>query len=332
MTPAKRAPATSRQPWFGRLVMRILVVGAGAIGGYFGGRLLEAGQDVTFLVRAGRAAALAATGLVITSPKGDFRHPRPATVEAAALRGSFDVVLLSCKAYDLDDAIRSFAPAVGPNTAILPLLNGMRHLDVLDQRFGARAVLGGQCVISAALGEAGRINHLNESHLISFGERDGARSARAAAIEAAFAGARFDSRLSTAILPEMWEKWVFIATLAGITCLMRATVGDIVAAGGADLAISLLDECDAIAREQGFPLREASRQRNVAMLTAPGSAFAASMLRDIERGGPTEGEHVLADLLRRGSRPADAASLLRTACLHVAAYEARRARMVNPAP
>jgi 2-dehydropantoate 2-reductase len=311
--------------------MKILVVGAGANGGYFGGRLLQAGRNVTFLVRPRRAAELAATGLVITSPTGDFRHPGPPTVEAAALSAPFDLVLLSCKAYDLDDAIRSFAPAVGPDTLILPLLNGMRHLDVLDQRFGARAVLGGQCVISAALDEAGRIVHLNESHLISFGERDGTRSARAGAIEAAFAGARCDVRLSTAILPEMWEKWVFIATLAGITCLMRATVGDIVAAGGADLATRLLDECDAIARAQGFPLRESSRQRNVALLTASGSGFAASMLRDIERGGPTEGEHVLADLLRRGSKSVDAASLLRTAYLHVAAYEARRARAAVPA-
>jgi 2-dehydropantoate 2-reductase len=306
--------------------MRILVVGAGAIGGYFGGRLLEAGMDVTFLVRARRAAELAATGLVITSPKGDFRHPRPVTAEAAALRGRFDVVLLSCKAYDLDDAIRAFAPAVGPETAILPLLNGMRHLDVLDQHFAARAVLGGQCVISAALGEAGRIEHLNDTHLISFGERDGSRSARATAIEAAFSGARFDSRLSTAILAEMWEKWAFIAALAGVTCLMRATVGDVVATGGADLATTLLDECDAIARAHGFPLRESSRLRYVAMLTTPGSGFSASMLRDIERGGPTEGEHVLADLLRRCSRPADAASLLRTAYLHVATYETRRLR------
>jgi 2-dehydropantoate 2-reductase len=311
--------------------MRILVVGAGATGGYFGGRLLEAGRDVTFLVRPRRAAELAATGLVIRSPAGAFRHPRPATAGAADLHAPYDVVLLSCKAYDLDDAIRSFAPAVGPATAILPLLNGMRHLDVLDERFGKSAVLGGQCVISASLGEAGCIEHLNDSHLISYGERDGTRSARVAAIEAAFGGARFEARLSTTILQEMWEKWVLIATLAGVTCLMRATIGDIVAAGGGELATALLDECDAIAREQGFALREASRRRNVAMLTAPGSGFAASMLRDIERGGATEGEHVLGDLLRRRSAAGRTPSLLRIAYLHVCAYEARRARLAAEA-
>ena len=308
--------------------MRILIVGAGAIGGYFGGRLLEAGRDVTFLVRARRAAELAAHGLEIRSAAGNFHRPRPPTVEAKSLREPYDVVLLSCKAYDLDDAIGSFAPAVGAATAILPLLNGMRHLDALDRRFGAGAVLGGQCVISAALGEGGRIEHLNDSHLISFGERDGTRSARVAAIEAACAGARFEARPSNAILQEMWEKWVLIATLAGITCLMRGTIGDIVAAGGADLATALLDECDAIAREQGFAMREGSRRRNAALLTAPGSGFAASMLRDVERGGPTEGEHVLGDLLHRSSRPAHAPSLLRIASLHVATHEARRARLL----
>ncbi len=311
--------------------MRILVVGAGAIGGYFGGRLLEAGRDVTFLVRPRRAAELAASGLVIQSRTGDFRHPRPATVGAAELSSPYDLVLLSCKAYDLDDAVRSFAPAVGPSTAVLPLLNGLRHLDVLDRRFGKDAVLGGQCVISAALGAAGRIEHLNEAHLIAFGERDGTRSERVAAIEEAFAGARFEARLSAVIVQEMWEKWVLIATLAGITCLMRANIGDIGTAGGADVATALLDECDAIAREHGFALREASRRRNVAMLTAPGSSFAASMLRDIERGGPTEGEHILADLLRRGARPAAAPSLLRLAHLHVAAYESRRVRLAAAA-
>ncbi|HXN88012.1 MAG TPA: 2-dehydropantoate 2-reductase N-terminal domain-containing protein, partial [Methylocella sp.] len=122
--------------------MRILVVGAGAIGGYFGGRLLQAGRDVTFLVRPKRAMELARDGLVIKSPNGDVTLKDPPTVQADKLAQKFDVVLLSCKAFDLDDAIKSFAPAVGPQTAIIPLLNGMRHLDVLDEKFGKDRVLG----------------------------------------------------------------------------------------------------------------------------------------------------------------------------------------------
>jgi 2-dehydropantoate 2-reductase len=306
--------------------MRVLVVGAGSIGGYFGGRLLEAGRDVTFLVRSRRASELARTGLAIRSPVGDVNLPAPPTVAAEDLSEPFDLVLLSCKAYDLTGAIKAFAPAVGPETAILPLLNGMRHLDLLEARFGAERVLGGQCLISAALDPEGRILHLNETHILSFGERDGARSRRAEAIAAELSGARFEARLSQAILREMWEKWVFIATGAGVTCLLRASIGDIVAAGAADLATALLDECAAIAARQGFAPSEAAMQRSRAMFTAPGSALTASMLRDIERGAPIEAEHVVGDLLRRGGKETEASSLLRTAYLHLKAYEARRAR------
>ena len=179
--------------------------------------------------------------------------------------------------------MQSFAPAVGPDTAILPLLNGMRHLDVLDERFGNDAVLGGQCVISGTLDDDGRVRHLNDSHLLSFGARDASGTARVKAISSVFAGAKFEARASDVILQEMWEKWVFIATGAGITCLMRASIGDIVAAGGADLATALFDECAAIAARQGFPAREAAVRMSRAMYTAAGSGFMASMLRDIER-------------------------------------------------
>jgi 2-dehydropantoate 2-reductase len=306
--------------------MRILVVGAGAIGGYFGGRLLEAGRDVTFLVRSRRATELAQTGLVIRSRRGDMDLPAPPTVTAETLSRSFDLVLLSCKAYDLDGAMASFAPAVGPETVILPLLNGMRHLDGLEERFGANHVLGGQCLISAALDPDGRILHLSDTHSLSFGERDGLRSARVEAIASVLSDTRFEAGLSEAILQEMWEKWVFIATSAGITCLMRAAIGDIVAAGAARLATGLFDECAAIATGQGFPPRPEFLARTRQMFTAPGSPLTASMLRDIERGAPIEADHILGDLLRRGGANKDAGSLLEIAFRHVKAYEARRAR------
>ncbi|HUD87358.1 MAG TPA: 2-dehydropantoate 2-reductase [Xanthobacteraceae bacterium] len=306
--------------------MRILVVGAGAIGGYFGGRLLEAGRDVTFLVRARRGAQLAKTGLVIRSKFGDASLPAPPTVMADALRAPYDLILLSCKAYDLESAADSFAPAVGANTAILPLLNGMAHMDFLAKRFGGGAVLGGQCVISTTLDADGGILHLNDTHGLSFGEPHGSTSARAEAVRKTFSGARFDSRLSDAILQEMWEKWVFIAATAGMTCLMRATVGDIIAAGAANLTSALLDECAAIAAADGFAPREASHTRSRTMLTAPGSTFAASMLRDIEHGAPIEADHIVGDLIRRGEHASNEFPLLRIAYAHLKAYEARRAR------
>jgi len=331
--------------------MRILVVGAGATGGYFGGRLLEAKQDVTFLVRPRRATELASSGLRIQSQYGDVSIPHPPTVLAEDLGSAkspapFDLILLSCKAYDLEGAIESFAPAVGPDTLILPVLNGMRHLDVLDQRFGASHILGGLVVISAALEPGGRILHLNDLHLIAFGERHGSheasheasrhgsheasheasRAARVQAIASAFAGARVDSRLSAVILHEMWEKWVFIAACAGITCLMRANVGDIVAAGAAALAGELLDECNAIATSQGFPTRPASLEKNRGILTQPASMLAASMFRDIERHAPVEADHMIGDLLRRGEQCRLSHPLLRVAYAHLKAYEARRTR------
>jgi 2-dehydropantoate 2-reductase len=306
--------------------MRILVVGAGAIGGYFGGRLLEAGGDVTFLVRPRRAADLARTGLVIRSKLGDAHVPNPPTVTADALTRRFDLVLLSCKAYDLEGAMEAFVPAVGPETAILPLLNGMRHLDRLAARFGAARVLGGQCLISTALDAEGRILHLNDTHNLTFGEQDGARSPRAEAIAAAFSPARFESRRSDAILQEMWEKWVFIATGAGITCLMRAAIGDIVAAGAAPLALALFEECAGIAARSGFPPRAAFLERMRALFVAPGSLLTASMLRDIERGAPIEADHIVGDLLGRAGSVTSQRSLLSIAFGHLKAYEARRAR------
>ncbi len=294
--------------------------------------MLQAGRNVTFLVRPRRAAELARTGLVIQSEAGDMHHAAPPTLTAESLRETYDLILLSCKAYDLESAMESIAPAVGPNTVILPLLNGMRHLDALDARFGAARVLGGLCQISTVLDAEGRILHLTkEIHTLSFGEHDGTRSARAVAIAAEMAGARFDAHLSENILQELWEKWVFIASAAGITCLMRGTVGDIVAAGGADLAAKLIEECAAIAIRQGFPPGAAALQRTHGFLTAPGSAFVASMFRDLERGAAVEAEQIVGDLLRRDGKQGGASPLLRIVNTHLKTFEARRAREASAA-
>jgi 2-dehydropantoate 2-reductase len=309
--------------------MRILVVGAGAVGGYFGGRLLEAGREVTFLVRERRAEQLAETGLVIKSRRGDFSLAAPRTVLANKLDGAYDLVLLSCKAFDLAGAMQSFAPAVGPNTAILPLLNGMAHIEALSARFGAAHVLGGECRISAVLDSEGRVLHLSDFHDLSFGERDGTRTARSETIMQAFDGANFDAHLSGEILQEMWEKWVFIAAGAGITSLMRGNVGDIVAAGAADLASALLDECLAIAVGQGFAPRATTIAQGRAMLMTAGSDFKASMFRDIERGAPIEADQIVGDLLARGDPRAS--PILRIVAAHLKTYEARRAREIGSA-
>ena len=311
--------------------MRTLIVGAGATGGYYGARLAESGADVTFLVRPARAEKLAANGLVLHSPLGDLHLAAPPTVTADRLAqaGSFDLVLLSCKAYDLDSAVNDLAPAMAAGTAILPVLNGMSHLDALDARFGAERVLGGSCAIAATLAPDGAIRHMSELCSITYGERDGSRSARIEAVDALMRGLKFQPRLSDTILLEMWEKWVFLATLAGATTLMRAAVGDIVAApGGADVIAALHAECTEVAAASGYPPRGVVAERARAQLTTPGSTFTASMLRDIEGRGRIEADHVIGDLLARGRRllPEAAFPKLEQVYAGLKAYEARRAR------
>ena len=314
--------------------MRTLVVGAGATGGFFGGRMLQAGRDVTFLVRPARAAILARNGLVIRSPAGEAVIRNPPTVTADSPGSGYDVVLLGCKAYDLDAAMDDFAAAVGPATAILPLLNGMRHLDALVARFGEDRVLGGLCQIAATLAPDGAIVQMGEmAQTLVFGERAGGLSERVRAIAGEMAEAKFVSRASDIIVQEMWEKWVLLATLGSATCLMRASVGDIVQAGAVDISLGLLDESTAIASACGYPPREEPMKHYRMLLAASGSPMTASMMRDMEGGGRIEADHIVGDLLARrpggdggpGGGGGDR-SLLRIAYAALRAYEARRTR------
>ena len=309
--------------------MRILVVGAGAIGGYFGGRMLAAGSDVTFLVRPRRAAQLAADGLVIRSARGDLTHPAPPTVQAGAIAEPFDVVVLSCKAFDLDSAMDAFAPAVAAGTKILPLLNGIAHIDTLAARFGEAAVLGGQCQISTTLEGDGTIRQFGELQSLSLGERDGPPSATARHLAEAMA--LCGGKLSETIVQDMWEKWVFITTIAATTCLMRASIGDVVAAGATEVPLAIAAECLAIVAACGHPARAALAERLRTTVTTPGSPFMASMLRDVEagrRGGSGARAGRPPPARRRGAVPDAAVGVLAPQSLRGAA-RARRAGLSN---
>jgi 2-dehydropantoate 2-reductase len=194
----------------------------------------------------------------VKSPVGDINLADPPTITADRLKQPFDLILLSCKAYDLPSAMDAMAPAVGENTMILPFLNGLSHIDALNARLGKSKVLGGWCAISAAMNEEGQILHLQPFHSLSFGEQDGGKSERIAAVAAALSGAKFDALAVDSVMHEMWEKWIFIASAAGITSLMRGTVGDIVAAGAA---------------ADGCPVRRMRRDRRFAWLcTGQGGA------------------------------------------------------------
>ncbi|MBG0568892.1 ketopantoate reductase family protein [Actinoplanes aureus] len=296
--------------------MRVLVVGAGATGGYFGGRLLEAGRDVTFLVRPGRAARLAERGLRI---KGQaVLHPR------TAVSGTYDLVLLAVKSYHLEAAMADLAPAVGPRTVIIPLLNGMRHVDAMVGAFGAERAWGGVCMIHATLDADGDVVQMTGLHRIAYGPLDGGPDDRLEEVTATLTGAGFDARPSTAIVQEMWEKWVLLATLGAATTLLRASVGAINAApGGAAFGQALAAEAVAVATAAGHP----PRAKALAMLEGAISTTeptTSSMYRDLTQGLPVEADAIVGDLVAEAARHGVAVPLLSAAYTGLAIYSAAR--------
>ena len=301
--------------------MRLLIVGAGATGGYFGGRLGQAGRDVTFLVRAHRAEQLKAEGLQIISPHGDVTLT-PKVVTVQEIDAPFDAILLAVKAYSLDAALKDIAPAVGPNTMILPVLNGMKHMDSIAAAFGPAALIGCLCKIAAELDDQGRIVHLSPFHDFVYGETNGVRSERVEKLDAIIQHADFDARLSSSINQDMWDKWTFLATLAGVTCLMRGSVGEIVAApGGLDFIHRFLDEVAAVVTAAGHAPGAAFLEQTRALLTAQGSALTSSMHRDLKKNKPIEAEEIIGDLLARGNKAGFHTPLLATAYAHLAIYQ-----------
>lgn len=305
--------------------MRILVLGAGAVGGYFGGRLAEAGKDVTFLVRGARAAALAERGLKVESPLGDFQAPvKVATSDRVG--GPYDLVLLTAKHYDLDAAIEAIRPGVGAGTAILPLLNGLVHLDRLEAAFGPERVLGGVAYVGAVLQPDGSIQHRNRLSGIAFGERRGGISERAKSIEQLFASTPVSAPANENILLEMWEKFVMMGAMAGMNCLMRGNIGEIVATdAGEALMVGALAECQRVAEAAGYPPRPQSRERVQAMLTERGSINSASMRQDLEAGRRTEADAIVGDMLRRARGFGIDTPMLRAAYCHLQVHENRLA-------
>src|ERR1700761_6693571 len=307
--------------------MSILIVGAGATGGFYGGRLAQIGRDVTFLVRPARAEKLRRNGLQIISPLGDATI-QPQLITTDELRSKpqpFDLILLAVKAYALEAAIEDLAPAVGPETTILPILNGIHQLDLLDARFGAERVIGGTCRINSDVDTEGRILQLSKLGDLTFGERSGQRTPRIERINAELTGALFDAVLSDDVLHAMWNKWYVLAALNIICILPRGTCGEVVAVPrGLDFANAAIDECIAIATPTGYPppadLIDWDRQR----LTLPGSDLTSSMYRDMNKNAPVEADHIIGDLLARGETHKVTAPLLRATYVQLKVYAARQ--------
>ncbi len=305
--------------------MRVLVLGAGGVGGCFGGRLAEGGVDVSFLVRPGRRAQLEKSGLVVRSGFGDISMPVTA-VARDEITEPYDVVLLSCKAYDLDDAMTAIEPAMGPHSVALPLLNGLRQVESLQARFGENNVWGGVCYIGAAFDSAsGEIRHFGDFQRIVFGELDGQPSERAEAFAALDARVGFDLELSPDITQTMWDKFCMLAALATANIITGATIGDILeGASGEAFLLATLAECRDTAAALEHPITEPTLDFYNRMFTTRGSEFAASMLRDFEAGRPTEGEHVIGDLVRRAEAAGLDTPMLRCGLAAIETYEAKR--------
>jgi 2-dehydropantoate 2-reductase len=303
--------------------MTILVIGAGATGGYFGARLALAGRDVEFLVRPHRAEQLRERGLRITWPHAGsgMEVARPHLLLAGELTRPADTVLLAVKATALDQAVADLARAVGPQTLIVPFLNGMAHLDTLNERFGGTAVLGGVAVISATANDDGDIVVLAPGASLTIGSQDGTRSARLQAAYDQLSGAGFDASISDEIILQMWQKWVFIATVGALTCLMRGTVGDIVAVpGGRDLGPAILAEATSVSAAAGYPIPQAVTANTTRSITEDGSNLTSSMSRDVAAGRSAEAETILADLARRGNQLGITTPLLDLATMQLRVY------------
>ena len=300
---------------------RILVVGAGAVGGLFGARLTDAGRDVTFLLRPQRAEQIRKDGLHIVEG-GEHHVVHPQVTTADAIEDPADVILLGLRATALAAALDDVAPAVGEDTAIVPVLNGMAHLDVLDARFDRKRVLGGVALTVTSLDEDGNVVVLAPTAQLTIGERTDCHPDYVQAVQTTLGGAGIDVRVSDDIIGEMWAKWSFIATVGALTCLMRAPVGEIVAtSGGTDLAVGLLDETATIAEAAGHPVPHEALANTCSAVTKPGSTLASSMYRDVVAGRRTEVEHVLADLADRGHALGVATPLLDLATLHLRVRE-----------
>jgi 2-dehydropantoate 2-reductase len=304
-------------------MMRLLVIGAGSTGGYFGGRLAEASRDVTFLVRPARAEILRAKGLQIVSPHGDFTL-KPQLVTAGEIKSPYDVILLTVKAYSLDAALDDLAPAVGPQTMILPVLNGMKHVDTLIARFGKQAAVGCVCRVATTLDDEGRIVQIAKFQDLDYGEMDGSVTPRMKELDSFMQDAGFDAKLSTDIAREMWEKWIYLATMGGITCLMRGTVGEIAAAeGGGDFVHRILDEVVSVVQAVGPAPSDAFLKDVTATLTMKGSPQTSSMYRDLQKGGKIEADQIVGDLLLRGQKAGLSTPLLAAAYTNLSVYQNR---------
>lgn len=299
--------------------MRILIVGAGATGGYFGARLAQAGRDVTFLVRERRFKQLSENGLVLRTPQG-VEKLQPQLAQAGSLRGPWDLIILTVKSFGLAQAIEDIAPAVGEQTLIMPILNGMRHFDTLRDRFGDK-VIGGLVKINATLGEQGEVVRMTPLHQIYYGALDGRNDARLQRVDEALRAASVDTIFSDNIIGELWEKWLLLSTLGAVCCLARGdTQQALTAEGGEALLRTIFSEVLATITADGYQPRPAVTAKILALLSNPSTPMTSSMYRDLSQGFDIEAEQVIGDLVKRAARNGVSVPLLNAVNVNLQVY------------
>jgi len=283
--------------------MRVAVVGVGAVGGYFAGRLAEAGNDVTFVARGRTLTALQERGLVVESINGDFTiHPARALEDPAAA-GEVDVVLFGVKAWQVEEAARSALPLFGSRTCALPLQNGVEAPEVLARVVGRERVLGGLCKIFAQLAEPGRVLHLGVEPSIDFGELDDRPSERVQAIQRAFDNAGVRARTPPSIQAAMWEKFLMIVATSAVSAVTRTTLGEV---RDLDSSRRLMEESMreiwSLARARGVQIREDAVERTLAFVEGLPHEATPSMQRDILAGRPSEIDAQVGAVVRLASQ------------------------------
>lgn len=310
--------------------MKFLIVGAGATGAYFGAHLAAAGRDVSFLVREQRAQFLAGRGLRISGIDPALRI-EPRILTAGQLQETFDVVVLTVKASALARAMADLAPAVGPDTIIIPFINGMGHMEELAAAFGHGKVLGSVVHLVSTINGDGDIEISNPLARWTLGEQNGGEtgdlSPRVQSLRAEISVPGFEVVAVPNGLSAMWEKWVFIVAAGAVTCLMRGPVGDIVQCpGGSDFIGAVLAEAAAVSTAAGFPVPAKVLAGSLAFLTTPGSGFTASLYRDVTAGLPHEGEHIIGDFVSRADELGVATPLVSLALLQLRVHDAGTSR------
>lgn len=302
--------------------LSILIAGAGATGGAFGTYLLEAGRDVTFLLRQARAAKVREEGLRFTAPDADRTNKVEVITaeELSAAPQTFDLVIVAVKAGGLDSVIDDIAPAVGEQTLIIPFLNGMAQIEKLESRYPGQ-VLGGFVKIVGTIRD-GAVVQLTNMAVMTIGDLQGADVPTP--ISAALDVPGFKLQTVAGIIDGLWEKWTFIAAAGVVTCLFRAPVGAIMEAGGRSHVHTIVDELEAVAAAAGHPVSEASHAMTLKMLTEDGSAFTSSLYRDVTAGLPSETEHILGDLAAKAEELGVATPLLDLTLVQLRAGEAQK--------